>query len=99
MNKVSRNESGFTLIEGLLVILILIVISGIGYMVYHDNHKSKPVSVSTTAGHKTVPTQTTTPPTTPPTTPVSPYAGWQSYTLPKEKLTFRYPATGRLRII
>ena len=91
MGKLRNCQKGFTAVEGLLIVLILVVIGAVGYMVYHNNHKTKTLDASTSAttssakstianNQKTVPT-------------VSPYAGWNTYTLPKEKLTFRYPTT------
>jgi Tfp pilus assembly protein PilE len=85
MNKTSNNEKGFTLVEGLLIVLILVVIGAVGYMVYHNNHKVKTVSVSTTEGNKTVITKTVSTP--------SPYADWKSYTSSDEGLSFKYPST------
>jgi Flp pilus assembly pilin Flp len=49
MNKISKNEKGFTAVEGLLIILILVVIGAVGYMVYHNDHKNKTTSVTATA--------------------------------------------------
>ncbi len=48
MNKKSKNQKGFTVVEGLLIVLILVVIGTVGYIVYHNDHKTK-ASVSTTA--------------------------------------------------
>jgi uncharacterized protein (UPF0333 family) len=64
MNKIYKNQKGFTAVEGLLIVLILVVIGAVGYMVYHNNHKFKTVSVSTTANNKpALSTKTTTKPT------------------------------------
>jgi hypothetical protein len=46
MSKKSKNEKGFTAVEGLLIILILVLIGVVGYMVYNNGHKSKAASVS-----------------------------------------------------
>ena len=40
MNKISKNQKGFTVVEGLLLILIFVVIGGLGYMVYKNHHKA-----------------------------------------------------------
>ena len=88
MNKISKNQKGFTAVEVLLTILILVVIGAVGYMVYHNEHKPKVTNVSTTKSATSTLTKTITATATP-----SPYAGWNTYTLPKEKLTFRYPTT------
>ena len=83
MNKIQKNQKGFTAIEGLLIILILVVIGAVAYMVYHNNHKTTVTTITTTSNHKAV--NSTKKDT------ASPYTGWNAYTLPKEKLTFRYP--------
>lgn len=77
MNKVTKSERGFTFIEALLIILILAVVGFGGYYVWHTTHKAKTIAVTTSTT----------------TTSASPYSGWNTYTLPKEKLTFRYPNT------
>lgn len=54
MNKLSRNQKGFTAVEGLLIILILAVIGFGGYYVYHTNQKTKSaVSNTPTASRQT----------------------------------------------
>jgi uncharacterized protein (UPF0333 family) len=95
MNKISKNQKGFTVLEGLLIVLILVVIGAVGYMVYHNDHKTKAVSVSTTAA-KTPTTKNTS--STKPTTTASanPYDGWKTYTLKNEKLSFEYPSSWTL---
>lgn len=60
MNKIFKSQKGFTLVEGLLIVLILLVVGGIGYMVYHNDHKSS-VAVSTTVTKPvSTPAKTTT---------------------------------------
>lgn len=83
-----KNQQGFTAVEGLLIVLILVVIGAVGYMVYQNGHKTKTVSIVTTSGNKQV--KTTTKATA---VPANPYTGWNTYILPKEKLTFHYPNT------
>jgi hypothetical protein len=56
MNK--KNEFGFSAVEVLLVILILVVIGGIGYMVYHNDHKTKTVVTSAKASSQKAPSTT-----------------------------------------
>jgi hypothetical protein len=82
MNKLSKNEKGFTFVEALLIILILCVIGGVGYMVYHNNHKTATVSTTT---------KTSTSSSAKSTTETSPYAGWNTYTATLQPVTFRYP--------
>ncbi|MBC7546785.1 hypothetical protein H7171_03510 [Candidatus Saccharibacteria bacterium] len=33
-----KNEQGFSVIEGLLAVVVLVVISGVGYSIYHRSH-------------------------------------------------------------
>jgi Tfp pilus assembly protein PilE len=40
MNKLSKNESGFSVVELLLALILLVVIGGVGYMVYHNDHNT-----------------------------------------------------------
>jgi hypothetical protein len=89
MNKISKNRKGFSAVEGLLIILILVVIGGVGYMVYHNDHKAKTVSASTTAGKTS--TASSTKSTT--ETTANPYAGWKQYCDGIDKYCFKYPST------
>jgi archaellum component FlaF (FlaF/FlaG flagellin family) len=58
MNKLITKNNGFTAVEGLLIVLILLVIGGIGYMVYHNDHKNKTVAESNTSKTSTTPKAT-----------------------------------------
>lgn len=58
MNKLSKNQKGYTVVEGLLIILILVVIGGVGYMVYHNDHKTKAAPASTTKSGPAITWQT-----------------------------------------
>jgi hypothetical protein len=60
VGKLKNNQKGFTAVEGLLIVLILVVIGAVGYMVYHNDHKTKTASVSTTAATKPATTKTST---------------------------------------
>ncbi len=63
-------------------------------MVYHNDHKTKTVSTTTTSTNKPV---TTTKTSTTTTQAPNPYAGWDSYTLKQEGITFKYPSTWTLK--
>lgn len=87
MGKIQKNQIGFTVVEGLLIILVVAVIGFGGYYVWHTQHnKTKPVSVVSTSSSKTTTNAKTS------TTPPNPYAGWKTYTLTDERLTFQYPS-------
>ena len=87
-----RHQSGFSVIEVLLVFLVVAVLAVTSLVVY-QRHKSISAKNSAATGltQTTTPLKTTATPTTP-AQPVDPYAGWKSYTLTYEKLTFKYPS-------
>ena len=60
--KISKNEKGFSVFEGLLIILVVAVIGFGGYYVWHTQHKAKPTAaITTTSSTKpTTSTKTTT---------------------------------------
>jgi len=87
MNKISKNQKGFTAVEALLIILILAVIGFGGYYVWHTQHDNKKTTAITQSTSNKASTKTTQTSTTP-----SPYAGWKSYTVPVEKLSLMYPS-------
>lgn len=77
------NQAGFTLVEGLLVIIALALVTGVGYYVYSnqaDKNSSKTTAVGNgrDSGQKTAKTD--------------PYAGWQTYTNAEAGFTLRYPS-------
>jgi hypothetical protein len=79
MGKISNNTNknkGFTLVEVLLLIVVLILVGGLGYLGYKQVNKKSKTSTATTAK----------------TAAVDPYAGWKTGTLKYEKITFKYPA-------
>lgn len=86
MNKIKKNESGFSVVEALLII-ILVVIGAVGYMVYHNDNKSKVVSANNTA--KTSINNTSKASTT---TTTNPYSGWSTYTDTSGWFTLKYPS-------
>jgi Tfp pilus assembly protein PilV len=59
MNKISKNEKGFGIVEVLLVILILVVIGAVGYAVYHNNHKTNMTSATNTTRQKSTTSSST----------------------------------------
>lgn len=87
MNGLSKNQKGFSAIETILVLIIVILIAAVGWLVYKDRRKPAVTSAkSSTAKSGSAQTK-----------PADPYAGWKTYTLTYEKLTFRYPATWTLQ--
>lgn len=49
MNKLKQNQKGFSLVEILLVILIIVMVTGIGIYVWQQNKKQTPVNSTTTS--------------------------------------------------
>lgn len=89
MPHLRKNSDGFSAFEAILVIIIIGLIVVVGYYVWHNNTKGtndNTVSVATTS--TTQPKNQTSEQAKP-----NPYAGWKTYTLPVEKLSFKYPPT------
>jgi uncharacterized protein (UPF0333 family) len=87
MGKISNNTNnnkGFTLVEVLLLIVVLILVGGLGYLGYKQVNKKSTASTSSTNA-KTAKTAA-----------VDPYAGWNTGTLKYEKLSFKYPSNWTL---
>jgi len=87
MGKISNstnNNKGFTLVEVLLLIVVLILVGGLGYLGYKQVNKKSTTSTSSTTASTTK------------TTAVDPYAGWKTGTLKYEKLSFKYPSNWNL---
>ncbi|HVV67150.1 MAG TPA: hypothetical protein VHB72_03730 [Candidatus Saccharimonadales bacterium] len=47
MNKIAKNEKGFSIVEGLVVIAVVVAISLVGYLVWHAHHKKSPAKATT----------------------------------------------------
>lgn len=78
------NQKGFTLVETLLVVLVLAVIGFGGYYVWQNQNENNDAKANSTEATvtKTESKKNNT----------DPYQGWKSYTLPYEKLSFKYPS-------
>lgn len=84
MIKLKNNEKGFGGVVVLLIVVVVVLIGVIGYMVYKNNHKTtivKTATITRTTSKK--PTQKRS---------NDPYAGWKTYILPIEKMSFKYPS-------
>jgi Tfp pilus assembly protein PilX len=46
---VSKHQTGFSVIEGLLIIIVVGFLGATGWMVYHNNHKTSLTSAGSTA--------------------------------------------------
>jgi hypothetical protein len=86
MTKLGKKSDGFGAVEGLLILIIICLVVFIGYYVWHTNKDVNKTEKAT----NTAATATKTPAKT------DSYAGWNSYTLKNEKLSFRYPSGWKL---
>jgi Tfp pilus assembly protein PilE len=94
MNKQKKSESGFSVVELILVIVIVALIGVVGWMVYKNHHKNSSKTISSNSqssktvisnsDSKTISTN-------------EQYAGWKTYTTKYEKLSFKYPANWTLK--
>jgi hypothetical protein len=72
-----------------VVLVIVALISAVGFLVYKNHNKTTLASVVTTTP--------TTKPATNTTTPAGLYAGWKTYTLKYEKASFKYPSSWQVK--
>jgi Tfp pilus assembly protein PilE len=49
MNKINKNESGFSVVEVILVVVIVALIGSVGWLVYNNHHKTTTADLSTTS--------------------------------------------------
>ncbi len=89
MNRIKNNESGFSAVEIVVVIVIVGLIGAVGFLVYQKGqNKTTSSTVSATSMSKTT---NNTP------APADPYAGWKTYVMPSEKVSFMYPSDWQLK--
>jgi prepilin-type N-terminal cleavage/methylation domain-containing protein len=84
MGKLQRNQSGFSAVELILVIVIVALISVVGWLVYKDHHKTMPAATTNTSTNKSVSSTGTT------TATPNPYSGWKTNT--SLGMTLEYPS-------
>jgi prepilin-type N-terminal cleavage/methylation domain-containing protein len=84
MSKLKKDSNGFSAVELIMALVIIALIGAVGWLVYKNHHND--TSTTTSSAIPAIPVK-------PNESVASPYAGWNTYTLPKEKLTFRYPTT------
>jgi hypothetical protein len=88
MHKVTKTESGFSIVEVVLVIVIVGLIGTVGWLVYKNHHKTTKAALTTTSATKPA---TSTKTTTTTTEPANPTASWYLYTAPGNDYTMRIP--------
>ncbi len=79
MGNIKTNQKGFTAVEGLLIVLILVVIGAVGYMVYRNDHNAKTTNTATktTVAKQTKATNNVT---------------WETYSNQQGGFTYQYPS-------
>ncbi len=82
MNRTANKQSGFSIIEIVLVVLVIGALAAIGLLVYLQHTTTKP-TVATNSQQKS--TTVTHPPT-------DPYQGWQTYCDSTVKACIKYPS-------
>jgi hypothetical protein len=83
VGKLKNNQSGFTVVEVLLLLIFLAIIGFIGVYVAH-NRSGKPVAVSSSTSKSANSSKSTAAP--------DPYIGWKQYCSAHEKSCFKYPS-------
>ena len=91
MNKIIKNEKGFSAVEIILVIVIIALISVVGWLVYKDHHKTTTINTPPTYSKAT--SKSTASNNTKSAATANPYAGWKTYNLASFGLSFKYPNT------
>jgi len=82
MAQTHKNQDGFSAVETVLVIIVVVLIGVAGWLVYKNNHKKTENKTATNTTQTTTDTNKKT----------DPYAGWKTYTASEEKATFKYPS-------
>jgi hypothetical protein len=94
MKKFRSNEAGFSVIELLIIIVIIVFICLAGWLVYKDHHKTKASTEGTvTTTTKSITTSTNTTNTANNTTtplPIYNYTGWETYCSSLANACFKY---------
>lgn len=86
MYKISKNQSGFTVVEVLLLVIALAIISFGSYYVYRSQVKYNNASNKSSAGSNNLTANNSS-------TATSAYAGWKSYCDKASKSCFYYPSS------
>lgn len=91
MGKLQKDESGFSVVEIILILVIVALIGTVGWLIYKNQHKNS--TAVKTANSNTKPTIANKTVTATPVQSVNPYAGWKTYnSILNSGLSFKYPA-------
>lgn len=66
MGRLRNNQSGFSAVEGILIIAVVVLVGVVGYMVYKNHYKATQSAPTVANTSSTAPRKTTTPPTAQP---------------------------------
>ena len=94
MKKIRNNQQGFSVVEVVLILVIVVLIGVVGWMVYKNHHKDVASSAnagSTTKSVNTSKTSINNPVTA--TKSSSPTANWTSFTSQDGKFSLKYPSS------
>jgi hypothetical protein len=93
MQNINSNQSGFSIVEGVLIIVVVAVLGFIGWTAY-NSYIGKPATKPSTKVSNQPSNQTSSPSNTQtqqPTQQPNPYADWQSYCSISGGICFKYP--------
>jgi type II secretory pathway pseudopilin PulG len=86
----NKNQKGFSAVEALLLLVIVGMLGGVGWYVWHAQ-KQADKTYSQTANSSAVSSKKVSNKTSPAAT--DPYAGWKNFTTQNVKVGFEYPAS------
>jgi len=91
VNKLKQNESGFSAVEVVLVLIIVVLLGVVGWFVYKNQKKTSP---STSTATSPTPASNSAPTTT---QPADLYEGWQTITFAPENLILKFPSDVKMQ--
>jgi hypothetical protein len=96
VNKIPKNEKGFSVVEVVLMVVVMALIGTAGWLVYKNHHKTTMPMANTSTNILTTTTKTSisTTTTSKPAQQTDPTAGWATYTSTLGGFSFKYPITG-----
>ena len=96
MNKLKGKQLGFSVVEVILVVAIVVLIGVIGWFVFKNQNKT--ISITSTSSSTKTPTLTNKIATTAPTQSSNPYAGWNLFTDSSNSFSVYYPNTWTVKL-